>query len=294
LIPTIQRPRWSRDAWLTGSVLALGILVAYWDVLRRLVYDWATNDDYSHGFVIVPLAVYFAWDRRDRLAGLSLKPSVLGLGIVAAGLLALAGGTLGVELFVARVSLLLVLAGCVVFLGGWAHLRVLAFPLAFLILMIPIPAIVFNRIAFPLQLIASQLGEAGLRLADIPVLREGNMIVLPNARLLVAEACSGIRSLVALLTLSIAYSYFAEPRRVIAAFLVAMTIPIALVTNGARVTALGIIARSWGLETAEGVFHTFSGWFLFVLAFVLLLGVHRVLRMLRFGTPLRPQPQEAV
>jgi len=268
----------------TAVILALGIGIAYWDVLRKLVLDWATDGDYSHGFLIVPLAGYFAWERRAKLASLPLSPSLYGLGLVIVGIAALTAGTLGVELFVARVSLLVVLAGCIVFLGGWAHLRVLAFPLTFLLLMIPIPAIVFNQIAFPLQLLASQIGEAGLRLIGVPVLRQGNVIVLANATLLVAEACSGIRSLVALLTVSIVYAYFAEPRKLVSAVLVMMTIPIALLTNGIRVAAIGIAAHAYGVAAAEGIFHTFSGWSIFVVALGLLVGLHWALLRLPFRT----------
>jgi exosortase len=269
-----------RELWLSLLVLGAGLLVAYWGVLRKLVLTWSNDETYSHGVLILPLAVYFAWERREELANLPRRPSLAGLALVAIGFMALVGGTVAVELFVARASLLMVLAGCVLFLGGWAHLRLLAFPLAFLVLMIPVPAIVFNQIAFPLQLIASHFGEAGLRMLDIPVLREGNVIVLANATLLVAEACSGIRSLVALLTLSIVYTHFAERRPILSLVLILMTVPIAIVTNGARVAAIGVAARYYGVAAAEGIFHTFSGWLIFVVAFALLLTVHRALLLL--------------
>ncbi len=182
-------------------MLALALLVAafgalYRDVLAKLVADWAADENYSHGFLIVPIALYFAWKRRHRLAALPSRPaSVAGLLLVAGSVAVLAAGVLGAELFLTRLSMLGVLAGAVLFLYGWNHLRVLAFPLAFLLLMIPIPAIIFNQIAFPLQLLASRFGELALDGAGVPVLREGNVITLANTTLEVAEACSGIRSL---------------------------------------------------------------------------------------------------
>ena len=223
--------------WVALAVVGGALAWAYWQVGVKLVRDWSSNDDYSHGFLIVPLAAYFAWERRDRLAAAVGRPSNAGLLAVLGGLGLLAVGTLGAELFVARISLLVVLAGVALFLGSWSHLRILAFPLAFLVLMIPIPMIVFNQAAFPLQLLASRFGEAVLWSADIPVLREGNIITLASTSLEVAEACSGIRSLVSLLTLAIVYAHFTEPRRAVRLLLIAATVPIAILTNGIRVAA---------------------------------------------------------
>jgi exosortase len=157
---------------------------------------------------------------------------------------------------------------------------VLSFPLAFLGLMIQIPAILFNQIAFPLQLIASQVGQAGLQLLGIPVLREGNVIVLAHATLEVAEACSGIRSLVSLLTLGVIYGYFTDPRGPVRTAIALSAVPIAVITNGTRVAGTGVAAHYYGAEAAQGFFHTFSGWLVFAAGFVLLLGLGRlVLRL---------------
>ena len=180
---------------LAGAGLLLaGILLVYWQVLRNLVDAWIADGNYSHGFLIVPIAAYFAWERRARLQAAPLRPTWFGLVVFAAGILLLLAGLLGSELFVSRVSLLVTVAGMVLFLFGWRHLRILAFPLAFLLLMIPLPAIIFNQIAFPLQLLASRVGESAISAANIPVLREGNVLILANTSLEVAEACSGIRS----------------------------------------------------------------------------------------------------
>ena len=196
-----------------GSVIAVGAGMAlYWPVVTKLAHDWLHDDNYSHGILIVPLAAFFVWERRRRLAMTPLAPRLWGLVVVFFGLAMLLAGQLGAELFLGRASMLFVLAGAVVFLRGTPALKVLAFPLAFLLLMIPLPAIIFNQIAFPLQLLASRAGEAALSLAGIPVLREGNVIVLAHITLEVAEACSGIRALVSLLTLGIVYGYFTDER----------------------------------------------------------------------------------
>ena len=172
------------------------------------------------------------------------------------------------------------LAGLVLFLGGWRHLRTLAFPLAFLLLMIPIPAIVFNQVAFPLQLLASQFGTQLLGTLGIPVLREGNVIVLARTSLEVAEACSGIRSLISLLTLGIVLGYFSDRRRWVRVAVAIATVPVAIVTNGLRVAGTGVAAHYYGPRAAEGFLHAFSGWLTFAVAIVIVFGVQRVLATL--------------
>ena len=258
-------------------LLAASFLLLYGGVVRHLVHDWIRDENYSHGFLIIPLALYFAWERRTRLAALSLAPSNIGLIIVFGSLGVLLAGVLGAELFLTRVSLIGLTAGSIVFLLGWQALRVLAFPVALLLLMIPIPALIFNQIAFPLQLLASQVGETTLRTLGVPVLREGNVIVLANTSLEVAEACSGIRSLISLLTLGIVYGYFSDPRGGVRTIIALSTIPIAIASNGVRVAGTGIAAHFIGPEAAEGFFHTFSGWLMFVVAFLMLFAVVRLI-----------------
>src|SRR5262249_47501802 len=157
------------------------------------------------------------------------KPSLLGLVLTAAGLAMLVGGILGAEVFTTELSMLATVAGSVLFLLGWSHLRVMLFPIAFLTLMIPLPAILFNQITFPLQLLASSFGETALVIAGIPVLREGNVIHLPNTTLAVVEACSGIRSLISLLTLGIVYGYFMDSRTWARWVIAISTVPVAII-----------------------------------------------------------------
>lgn len=243
----------------------------YRDVIAKLVHDWKTDGNYSHGFVVVPLAAYFAWERRQAFGRAPRRPSALGLFVIAGSLLMLFAGTLGAELFLTRISMLVALVGILLFLFGREHVRIQWFPLAFLLLMIPLPAIVFNQVAFPLQLLASRFGESALSALHVPVLREGNVIVLANATLEVAEACSGIRSLVSLLMLGIVFGHFSDPRAGVRVALALATIPIAIAANGVRVAGTGIAAHWFGPAAAEGFFHTLSGWVLFAVAFTMLL-----------------------
>jgi exosortase len=258
------------------AVVLASLAILYRHVIPKLVQDWATDDNYSHGFLIVPIALYFVWERRDRLRAAAFKPSVLGLIVVVGSIGVLMAGVLGAELFLTRISLIGVIAGAVLFVGGWQHLRILAFPIAFLLLMVPLPAIVFNQIAFPLQLLASRAGEAGISAFGIPVLREGNVIVLANTTLEVAEACSGIRSLISLLTLGIVFGYFTDRRISVRTAIALATIPVAVMTNGLRVAGTGIGAHYYGAAAAEGFFHEFSGWLMFLVAFSFLFLIQRV------------------
>jgi exosortase len=224
--------------------------------------------------------MYLVWERRQRLIKSTGAPSVWGLAIIIASVGVLAGGILGAELFLTRISIVGTLTGIVLFLFGWARLRAIAFPLAFLVLMIPLPAIIFNQIAFPLQLLASRVGESALSSLDIPVLREGNVLVLANTSLEVAEACSGIRSLVSLLTLGIVFGYFADRRGWVRTILALSTIPTAIVANGARVAGTGIAAQRFGSAAAEGFLHEFAGWVLFMVAFLMMLALYRFIAWL--------------
>ena len=275
------------------ALIALGFVALYRDVLVKLGRDWTNDDNYSHGWLIVPIALYFVYERWGRLTAAPYKPSLLGLGVVILSVITLAAGELGAELFLTRISILGVIGGSILFVLGWAHLRILFLPVAFLLLMIPIPAIIFNQIAFPLQLLASRFGETTLAALQIPVLREGNVITLANTQLEVAEACSGIRSLISLLTLGIVYGYFMHPSAWVRTALALATIPVAIVANGFRVAGTGIAAHYYGPEAAEGFFHTFSGWLVFLAAFAMLFVMHRVIAWWAPPPPRTPgQPEQ--
>jgi exosortase len=267
----------AKENMAAAALVASAIVVTYWSVIRGLIDAWSTDDNYSHGFFIVPLAVYFAWERRQRLALTPLRPSAAGLVLVAGSLMMLVAGILGAELFLSRVSLVGMIAGAILYLYGWPRLRVVLFPLAFMLLMIPLPALIFNKIAFPLQLVASHVGEYGVRAANIPILREGNVLILANATLEVAEACSGIRSLISLITLGIVFGYFADARAWVRTAIALSAIPVAILANGLRVASAGWAAHYMGRAGVEGLFHEFSGWVVFVVAFLMMLALQRLL-----------------
>jgi exosortase len=262
--PFLDTP--ARRLAVVAGGTAILIALVYRTVLYWLADDWSLDGNYSHGWLVVPLALYLAWERRDRLSALPLAPSRWGLTLIAAALALLAAGTIAAETFSTRISLVLMIVGVIWFVAGARHVRTLWFPLAFLLLMIPIPMIIFNRVAFPLQLVASEFGGRALALVDIPFFREGNLIELEQTSLNVAEACSGIRSLVSLFTLSIIYGYFTTSSVGTRVVLALSTIPIAIVTNGLRVASTGIAVHYFGSEAAEGVFHESAGMAVFVAA----------------------------
>jgi exosortase len=263
------------------TLLALVAAVAsfayvYADVAYWLVDDWDPDGNYSHGFFVVPIALYFAWERRAALRSAPLRPSAWGMVGLLVSMVLLVLGAAAAETFVTRLSLVIAVVSIIWFAVGSAHVRILGFPLAFLLAMIPIPSLIFNQVTFPLQLVASGLGENLLRTASIPVLREGNLIMLPHMTLEVAEACSGLRSLVSLFTLSLLYGYVCEPRTAIRLILAVSTLPIAIAVNGLRIAVTGVVAHNYGLQYAEGFFHSSSGWAMFVVAGAILIGVRAV------------------
>ena len=284
-------PAFSPEKIWKPLLIAAAAAFAYWGVLARLGRFWWDDENYSHGLLIPFVIGYILWVERDRLAGLEKRPRVgWGAAMALAALLMLWVGTAGAELFTQRASLLLLVAGLAVYFWGWRLLRAVAVPLFLLALAIPVPTILFNKVAFPLQLFASRCAVWAMRLFDIPVLREGNVIELfplgstTTKKLEVVEACSGIRSLMTLVTLAVVFAYFTGPsgeggeggprlarfRRLRAVLIVLAAVPIAIITNAARVSGTGILARYYGTEVADGFFHEFSGWVIYVVAFLLL------------------------
>jgi exosortase len=261
---------------LGSTVICLLIAAVYYPVLVKLVIDWQSQDN-SHGFLVPLFAAYLVWEKRKTLRGTMISPCWSGIAVIALGLVVLLLGVYGSELFLSRVSLIIVLAGLVLCFGGRQLLKELRFALLVLLLAIPIPAIVFNQITFPLQILASKLASAMLPLFGVPVLREGNVIELPLMNLEVAEACSGIRSLMSLFTLAIFYGYFLEKSNLRRVGLVLASIPIAIAANAVRILGTGLCVQYWDPDKALGFFHEFSGWVIFLVSLVCLYTVHRVM-----------------
>ena len=276
-IPAQPTARSSFPWWPIG-ILAVVAAFLYGGILARLVDDWLHDPNYSHGFLVPLFSAFLVWRNRRALSRLPAKPTWWGLAGIAGALMVLVVGKLGAELFLTRSSFVLLLAGMVLYFLGWRWLRALLFPLAFLFLMIPIPALLFDQISLPLQFFASHVASSLLALVGVPVLRDGNIIRLPAMTLEVAEACSGIRSLMSLVALAIIYGYLLEPtiwRRVA---LAVAAVPIAVIANALRIMGTGLLVEYGSPEMATGFFHAFSGWLVFVMALFLLFAFHSALR----------------
>ncbi len=280
----------NRRLWLWhGAALALLIGFLYADILARLVQQWWNDPNFSHGFFVPAFSAFMIWQQRRRLAAQAVVPCWFGLVVIAGALTILIVGVLGAELFLSRSSFVFLLGGLVIHFLGWRLFRAMLFPWAFLFLMIPLPAIIFNEIAFPLQLLASRLASLLLALLGVPVLREGNVLQLPTMALEVVEACSGIRSLLSLVTLAIIYGYLLDTGVLRRVLLAVAAVPIAVAANGLRVMGTGFLAHYWSAEKAEGFFHIFSGWVIFVLSLGMLFSLHGVMRALgRLRTARKP------
>jgi exosortase len=280
--PAIEKNSWSlQNAQLAWGAALIGILMmaVYYRVLAKLVTDWWQIPDFSHGFLVPIFAAYLVWANRKTLLKAKIAPTWSGVAVVALGLVVLLLGVYGAELFLSRISLVILLAGLVLSFGGWELLKELRFPLLVLVLAIPIPAIIFNEITFPLQILATKLASALLTLFDVPVLREGNIIQLAAMKLEVAEACSGIRSLVSLFTLAIFYGYFLEKSPLRRTVLAVASIPIAIAANAVRIFGTGLCVQYWDPDKAMGFFHEFQGWVMFLISLGCLFVVHRIMQL---------------
>jgi exosortase len=261
--------------WQTGILLVL-IGWLYAPIASMLIVQFWQDPNYTYGLFVPVFSVFLLWQDRERVSKLKANPSWWGVVILLFALIALVTGTVTSVFFLPRVSLLLVISGVVVSLGGWEYLGAVSFPLAFLILLLPSASLI-SHLTFPLQIIASRISTLLLRLVGMSVIREGNIVLLPAARLQVAEACSGIQSLFSLLTLAIVYGYAVERKIRIRVLLAFAAIPISVAANALRIAVAGIVVQRWGAETTQGAFHTVSGWLIFMGALGMLLLCHRVL-----------------
>lgn len=278
--------------WALIVVLAGAIAGLYGPAVVDLWSDWLHNENYAHGVLVPPFVAWLVWRRRAEFRALGRQPSYAGAALVAVGLCMFLVGQIGFEFFLTRISLLVVLAGVVVHLFGWRHLRLARFPILLVALAIPLPALVFNQIAFPMQLLASQLGVATLDAASIPAVREGNIILLEGVTLEVAEACSGVRSLISLGTLALVYGYLGRQSGPSRALVAIAVLPVVIAANGLRVAGAGAVAHAWGAEAAAGFLHSFSGWLFFGSAVLMLVAVERSVAAFRWPGP--PPPPEVM
>ena len=265
---------------LAGGALVLGVLFlwAYWLVIPPLVMQWWNEDEYSHGFLIPPIVGWLIWSRREEIARHEPRPAYTGLLAMALAIVMYAVGIVGAEQFFQRLSMVAMIAGATLFATGWTVFRLLAFPLGYLLLMVPLPGIVFNSIAFPLQLFAAQIATVALQAIAIPVFREGNVLHLAAASLDVEEACSGIRSLLSLTALAVLMMYVTEKGRWGRVGILLLIVPATVAANVLRVAATGVIAHYVSTEAALKTVHDLAGLVVFLMAAALLVAFSRLLR----------------
>ncbi|HXN24904.1 MAG TPA: exosortase [Candidatus Dormibacteraeota bacterium] len=265
-----------------GALLLGFVAVLYAGIFAGLWKQWWDDPNLSHGFMVPLVSAYVLWSQRDRLRNVPVQPSNFGLVIVLGGVTMLVAATLSADLWVGRMSFLVVLAGLVLFLAGRRMLRAVAFPLGFLMFMIPLPGILYYQLTFPLQLIASRFATSALSFLHVPITRAGNLLILPNCTLEVAEACSGIRSLFSIVALAVAYGYLFEARLWKRIVLAVLMVPVAVACNGLRLVGTGLISYFAGPEFALGFFHTFSGWLIFLMALALMILASWILQVIDF------------
>jgi exosortase len=265
-------------------ILVLPLLAAmYFKIVPDMVKDWYHDENYSHGFLVPLIAGYFLWQRWPDLKERQVKPDGLGLVVIVWGLFQLLVAWLGSEYFTMRTSLIVLLAGMTLFWFGREVLKGMALPLGYLIFMVPIPYIIYDMIAFPLKLFVTKVSVGFLKIVGVVVMREGNIIMFPSTTLEVADACSGIRSLISLLAIAAAYAFLMKTSNLRRWIIIISAVPIAVATNALRVIVTGILAQWWGAKAAEGFFHEFAGMTVFVLAMAMLVAFGELLR--RAGGP---------
>jgi exosortase len=272
----------ARRSSITLLAAIAAAIVLYAPVLAGLVRQWWIEPASSHGLLLVGVAVLLVHRRRAQLRALPLEPRNAGLALVGTGLLIFATGTITGDVFILRASLPFVIAGVVLVLGGSQHLRLIVAPLGLLVLAIPLPAVVVTQATMPLQLIASQVAASVLEACQVAVVRHGNLLMLDRVTLEVADVCSGLRSLVSLVSVTAVCAAFfsiSTPRVVL---LIAAAIPVAILGNGLRVAATGLLSTWIGEAAARGFLHDLTGY----AAFVLMFGMMVVIQILS-----RPEPK---
>jgi len=274
--PPTQVPEKAKIAWQPVAWFGALLIICYAPILYRMAVQWATDENMGHGFFVPIVAGFIAWQRRDALLAIPRKPNGWGLFLVIFAACEALVATLGAEIFTARLAFIIALVGVILYLGGTRWVRALAFPLVLLLFMIPIPAIIYAQLTLKLQMLASQLGELLITGMGIPVLRAGNTLQLPSQTLDIAEACSGIRSLLSLGFLSLVYAYWADRRIWMRWALLIATVPIAIGANGIRVAITGLLSQI-NTQLATGIYHETEGYIVFVVALAALIITHKII-----------------
>ena len=262
--------------WVPVACFAALVGTLYLPTIYAMAKEWFYLEEMGHGMFVPFIAGYIVWQQREEILRQPIQPTWWGVPLMLLGFLQLLVGRLGADFFVERTSLFVTVAGLIVTCCGVPVLRTLTFPFVICLFMIRIPLIIYSQITFPLQIFASIVAERALSLLNIPVFRDGNILDLASQRLSVVEACSGIRSLISLMFLSLVYAYFFDPKKWMRLVLVVAAVPIAIVANAARVTITGIISE-YNKQFSEGTYHTFEGWLIFMVALAILVMAHQLI-----------------
>jgi exosortase len=265
------------------AILLTSFLTLFGQTITEMIRDWSVNDNYSHGFLIPLIAAYMIWQKKEQLSHMCAKPSNIGLLVIISGMCMFIVGNIGAELFITRTAIVVTGIGLCIHSFGTRISMAIFVPLIYLMFMIPLPAIIWNKIAFPLQLMAAKLAMHCVQFIGIPLLREGNVLHLPNTTLEVVDACSGLRSLTSLLALSAAFAYILKISHAGKWILFLSAIPIAILVNILRLTATALLATYAGPETAQGFLHEMSGIIVFIVAFILLRALYGAIRKIEYS-----------
>ena len=268
----------TRQALISLGIMLAGLIFLYFPILQELALDWDTNDNYSHGYFIPILSIYLIYTYKDELKKLPLQSNIWGLLLFAAGLMQLIIAKTGSEFFLQRTSLIPVFAGLVLFCLGFSFLKKLFLPIIYLIFMVPLPAIIWNKIAFPMQLFSSFLTERVVTIIGVPIFREGNVLHLTGTSLEVVDACSGLRSLTTLFALSAVFAILSTHKTWHKWLLFFAAAPIAIFANIVRLSATALLATKYGSDVAHGFLHDFSGIVVFAVGIVLLVTISNLLK----------------
>ncbi len=273
--------------YLPGAAIVVCFFAMYHHVIAKLVNDWATNDNYSHGFLVPFISAYLIWQNRREIRSKEVKPANVGLFFLALSCLFFISAHVTADLFTMRLSMIIVIWSVVLFLAGWRLAKAIIWPIAFLLFMIPLPAIIWNKIAFPLKLFATKMAVSLITILNISVYNEGNIIYLSNTTLEVVDACSGLRSLTTLLALSAAFAIITDHTRLKRIVLFLSAVPLAVLLNIIRLSATAILAKYFGPQVAQGFLHEVSGIVVFLFSLILLFMLNKLLLKLPPRNPIR-------